>query len=70
MTRSDLAKRVAAFFLMIVAGFFLGTYLDERFSAVDVEDSVTWSGGSQANAANLTGGSWIVRSLTPPEDGD
>ena len=70
MTRSDFAKRVATFFLMIVAGFFLGTYLDERFGALDMEDSVTWSGGLQANADGLVGRSWIVRSLTLPGDGD
>jgi len=69
MTRSDFAKRVATFFVMIVAGFFLGTYLDQRFAALDAEDSVTWSSSPRANAASLTG-SWIVRSLTLPEDGD
>jgi hypothetical protein len=66
MTRSDFAKRVATFFLMIVAGFFLGTYLDQHFAALDMEDSMTWSGGLQANADGLAGRSWIVRSL----DGD
>jgi hypothetical protein len=69
MTRSDFAKRAATFFLMIVAGFFLGTYLDQRFSALDAEDSVTSSGMSQANAVSLTD-VWIDRSLTLPGDGD
>ena len=69
MTRSDFAKRVATFFIMIVAGFFLGTYLDQRFTALDAEDSVTWSGSPRANPASLTG-SVIVRSLALPEDGD
>ena len=50
MTRSDLAKRVAIIFVMIVAGFLLGTYLDQRFTARDVEDSVTWSGSPRAIA--------------------
>ena len=69
MTRSDLAKRVATFVIMIVAGFFLGTYLDQRFAALDPEDSMTWSGSPRANATSLTD-SWIVRSLTLPGDGD
>lgn len=69
MTRSDFAKRVATFFMMIVAGFFLGTYLDQRFTALDAEDGVTWSGSPRANAAGHTGG-WIVRSPTLPGDGD
>ena len=69
MTRSDFARRAATFFLMIVAGFFLGTYLDQHFSALDADDGVTWSSGSQANAASLTG-SWIARSLTLASDDD
>jgi hypothetical protein len=69
MARSDFAKRVATFFVMIVAGFFLGIYLDQRFTALDAEDSMTWSTSPRANANSLTG-SWIVRSLTPPGDGD
>jgi hypothetical protein len=70
MTRSDFAKRAATFFLMIVAGFFLGTYLDQYFAALDVEDGATWSSGPQANAASLAGGSSIVRSLASLGDGD
>jgi hypothetical protein len=70
MTRSDFAKRAATFFLMIVAGFFLGTYLDQYFAALDVEDSVTWSGGPETKAAGLAGHSSIVRSLASPGDGD
>ena len=69
MTRSDLAKRVATFVIMIVAGFFLGTYLDQRFTARDAEDSMTWSGSPRVNATSLTG-SWFVRSLNLPGDGD
>jgi hypothetical protein len=70
MTRSDFAKRAATFFVMIVAGFFLGTYLDQYFAALDVEDGVTWSTGPRASAASVAGGSSIVRSLAPLEDGD
>ena len=69
MMQPDFAKRVAAFFAMIVAGFFLGTYLGQRFTALDAEDSVTWSGSPQANAASLADAR-IVRSLTLPGDGD
>jgi hypothetical protein len=48
MTRSDLAKRTATFMVMVVAGFFLGTYLDQRFTAPDdVEPGVTWNDSSQ-----------------------
>jgi hypothetical protein len=48
MTRSDLAKRMATFIVMVVAGFFLGTYLDQRFTAPnDVEPAVTWNDSAQ-----------------------
>jgi len=43
MTRSDRAKYTATFMIMIVAGFFLGTYLDQRFTAPDADPGVTWS---------------------------
>ena len=48
MTRSDLAKRMATFIVMVVAGFFLGTYLDQRFTAPDDKPGVTWNDSSQA----------------------
>jgi hypothetical protein len=49
MTRSQLAKRTATFMVMVVAGFFLGTYLDQRFTAPDdFEPGVTWNDSSQA----------------------
>ena len=70
MTRSDFAKHAATFFLMIVAGFFLGTYLDQYFAALDVDDSVTWSSGPQTNAAGLADRGSIVRSLALLGDGD
>jgi hypothetical protein len=43
MMQSDLAKRVATFMVMIVVGFFLGTYLDQRFTAPDVAPGITSS---------------------------
>jgi hypothetical protein len=48
MTRSDLAKRVATFIVMVVAGFFLGTYLDQCFTEPDGKTGVTWNDSSQA----------------------
>lgn len=51
MTRSDLAKRTATFIVMVVAGFFLGTYLDQRFTDPDGKPGVTWNDSSQANRA-------------------
>jgi hypothetical protein len=48
MTRSQLAKRTATFMVMVVAGFFLGTYLDQRFTAPDdSEPAVTWNDSAQ-----------------------
>ena len=41
MTRSHLAQRMALFMATIVVGFFLGTYLDQRLTAVDFDTSVT-----------------------------
>ena len=49
MTRSDLAKLMATFVVMIVAGVFLGTYLDQRFTAPDLETIVTSIDGALAN---------------------
>lgn len=48
MTRSHLAKRTATFMVMVVAGFFLGTYLDQRFTAPDNKPDLTWNDSSQA----------------------
>jgi hypothetical protein len=31
--RSEFAKRAAPFLAMVVAGYFLGTYLDQRFTS-------------------------------------
>ena len=47
MTRSHLAQRMALFMATIVVGFFLGTYLDQRLTAVDFDTSVT--AGDAAN---------------------
>ena len=52
MTRSQLAQRTATFTAMVVAGFFLGTYLDQRFTAPDdVEPGVTWNDSLQPGRA-------------------
>jgi hypothetical protein len=49
MTRSQLAKRTATVMVVVVAGFFLGTYLDQRFTAPDdSEPGITWNDSSQA----------------------
>ena len=47
MTRSGLARGSAIFATMVVAGFFLGTYLDQRFTydAADYADYHLTSGG-------------------------
>ena len=52
MTRSDLSRRMATFTMMIVVGFFLGTYLDQRFTAPDDEPAVTSSVISPALASD------------------
>lgn len=33
--RSEFSKRAATFLAMVVAGYFLGTYLDQRFTSDD-----------------------------------
>ena len=43
MTQSHLARRMALFMATIVVGFYLGTYLDQRFTAVDFDTRVTAS---------------------------
>jgi hypothetical protein len=50
MTRSHLAGLMALFMATIVVGFFLGTYLDQRFTAVDYDTSVT--AGDAANVGS------------------
>ena len=50
MTRSYLAKCMALFMATIVVGFFLGTYLDQRLTAVDFDTSVT--AGDAANTGS------------------
>ena len=53
MTRSQLAQRTATFTVMVVAGFFLGTYLDQRFTAPDdVATGVTWNDSAPASASD------------------
>jgi hypothetical protein len=47
MTRSGLAHRTAMFVVMIVAGYFLGTYLDQRYAARDIEPAVVSHDSSQ-----------------------
>ena len=42
--RSEFSKRAAtpaAFLVMVVAGYFLGTYLDQRFTSDDAYDQAT-----------------------------
>ena len=53
MTRSGLARGSAIFATMVVAGFFLGTYLDQRFTydAGDYADYHLVSAGSTEAAA-------------------
>jgi hypothetical protein len=53
MTRSGLARGSAIFATMVVAGFFLGTYLDQRFTydAADYADYHLTSGDRQEAAA-------------------
>ena len=41
MTRAELGKRSATFLAMVVAGFFLGIYLDQRFTSDEADDPVT-----------------------------
>lgn len=58
MTRSDLSKRSAAFVTMVVAGYFLGTYLEQRFAPLDSEMIVISQAGSPAanpKSAKLAG---------------
>ena len=50
MTRSHLAGLMALFMATIVVGFFLGTYLDQRFTAIDNDASVT--AGDAANVGS------------------
>ena len=50
MTRSHLARCMALFMAMIVVGFFLGIYLDQRFTAGGLETGVASSGA--ANVAS------------------
>jgi hypothetical protein len=50
MTRSHLAGLMALFMATIVVGFFLGTYRDQRFTAVDYDTSVT--AGDAANVGS------------------
>jgi hypothetical protein len=53
MTRSYLAKLMALFMAMITAGFFLGTYLDQRFTAVDFDTGVTASDAANVGSPAL-----------------
>ena len=58
MTRSQLAKRTATFMVVVVAGFFLGTYLDQRFTAPDdSEPGITWNDSSRERNS---GASWVT----------
>ena len=50
MTQSHLARRMALFMATIIVGFYLGTYLDQRFTAVDFDTSVT--AGDVANTGS------------------
>jgi hypothetical protein len=53
MTRSGLARGSAIFATMVVAGFFLGTFLDQRFTydAADYADYHLTLGGRPEAAA-------------------
>jgi hypothetical protein len=53
MTRSYLARLMTLFMAMIIAGFFLGTYLDQRFTAVDFDTGVTASDAANVGSPAL-----------------
>jgi len=53
MTRSYLAKCMALLMATIIAGFFLGTYLDQRFTAVDFDTGVTASDAANIGSSAL-----------------
>ena len=76
--RSEFTKRAATFLTMVVAGYFLGTYLDQRFTSDDAYYQAS-SGHAEApvltpSAAACVGndGSWKnwpwpnVPTLSPP----
>jgi hypothetical protein len=53
MTRSYLAKCMALLMATIITGFFLGTYLDQRFTAVDFDAGVTASDAANIGSSAL-----------------
>jgi hypothetical protein len=48
--RSEFAKRAATFLTMVVAGYFLGTYLDQRFTSDDAYYQTTSNDYAEAPA--------------------
>jgi hypothetical protein len=75
--RSEFTKRAATLLAMVVAGYFLGTYLDQRFTSDDAYYQATSSDRAKApapSAAACVGsdGSWKnwpwpnVPTLSPP----
>jgi len=49
--RSEFTKRAATFLTMVVAGYFLGTYLDQRFTS---DDAYYRASSDHAEARALT----------------
>ncbi|MEO8321159.1 MAG: hypothetical protein ABI561_22845 [Bradyrhizobium sp.] len=79
--RSEFTKRAATFLAMVVAGYFLGTYLDQRFTSDDAYYQVASSNEATAitpaaAACVVKDGSWKnwswpnVPTLSPKCDDD
>jgi hypothetical protein len=61
MTRSGLARRAATLLVMVVAGYFLGTYLDQRFTSDEAYYRLASSDRVETPAASAcigADGSW------------
>jgi hypothetical protein len=54
MTLAELGKRSATFLAMVVAGFFLGTYLDQHFTSDEADDPVTFSDSREVSTSAST----------------
>ena len=53
MTRSQLTRRMALLAATIVVGFFLGSYLDQRFTAAGFDTGFTVSDAADAGSPAL-----------------
>ena len=58
MTRSGLARHTATFVAMVVAGYFLGTYLDRQFSSDEARYKFTPNDVVAVSACIGEDGSW------------